>query len=313
MIGAALQKLARENNMSIAQGVAYGNLRGYAVTLCEGAGYKKMEIATWFTQIGSLEMVQAALNDNVRKQYRIQNLGLAARRITVVFTDTVGTMKKLQAFMDWFFPLLDQAGAVRAGHCPDCGNPVENGSWYLIGESAYYMDEACAQRVERKIQEENEKLEEEPGSYWQGTLGAFVGAALGALVWALVLSLGYVASIVGFVIGWLAEKGYSLCKGRKGKGKIIILILAVIFGVTLGTFLADGITLAQMIGSGELPGYTYGDIPALILYLLQVDAEYLSATVGNVGMGLLFAAIGVMSLLRKAGKEVAGTKCKRLG
>jgi hypothetical protein len=60
------------------------------------------------------------------------------------------------------------------------------------------------------------------GSYIRGLVGALVGATIGAAAWCLVMQLGIIASLVGFAIGWLAEKGYSLCKGRLGKGKTVV-------------------------------------------------------------------------------------------
>lgn len=114
------------------------------------------------------------------------------------------------------------------------------------------------------------------------------------------------------MIGWLAEKGYTLLKGKTGKGKVVILILAVIFGVLLGTMAADAVSLVGMINSGELYGYTYADIPLMIVIMFLESPEYLSATLSNMGLGLLFAALGVFALLRKAGKEAAGTKFVKL-
>jgi uncharacterized membrane protein YeaQ/YmgE (transglycosylase-associated protein family) len=117
-----------------------------------------------------------------------------------------------------------------------------------------------------------------------------------------------VASIVGLLIGWLAEKGYNLLKGKQGKGKIVILVIVIILGVILGTFAADAIAVAQLISETEDAVVTYADIPAFILALLMTDAEYQSATISNILMGLLFAGLGVFALLRKTGKEVSGTK-----
>ena len=71
---------------------------------------------------------------------------------------------------------------------------------------------------------------------------------------------------------------------------------------------ADAISLAQMIASGELYEFTYGEIPMLILFLMMNDVEYMMATVSNCGMGLLFAALGVFGILRKAKKEVSGIR-----
>ena len=141
-----------------------------------------------------------------------------------------------------------------------------------------------------------------------GLIGALLGAAIGAVLWAVVLYFGWVASIIGLAVGFLAEKGYNLFRGKQGKGKIGVLVLAVILGVLVGNFGADVFTLVQMIAAGELEGFVYGDIPMLILVVLLEDTEYLMATLSNIGMGLLFAGLGVWGLLRRANAEVSGTK-----
>ena len=154
--------------------------------------------------------------------------------------------------------------------------------------------------------------EEDTGSYARGLLGALLGAIVGALVWALVLNLGYIAAIVGCIIGWLAERGYRLLHGKKGKGKIVILILSVLLGVLLGTFAADAFTLMKMISGGELPGWTYGEIPTMLSILLTEDSEFLRATLSDLGLGLLFAYMGAFALLHRSSKEVATTKVQKL-
>ena len=315
MIGSGLKKLAQQNGMQVAAGVAYGSLRGYATTLSEGSGYKQVVIITRFADPAGQDALHAQMNTrNITADFRVQNMNFAPDGISVIFQDNPGTMKKIEAFIDWFYPMLPQFGATHAGYCGECGTDIlDGGCWILRDGVAYHVHEACAQRVEAAVAAENtQKKEEAAGSYGLGILGAFLGAALGAVVWALVLMAGYVASIVGFVIGWLAEKGYTLLKGKQGKGKVVILILAVIFGVLLGTFAADAITLLGMIGDGELVGFTAGDVPAMILVMLLTDSEYMTSTLGNVAMGLLFAGLGVFALLRKAGREVADSKFKRL-
>lgn len=314
MIGGALKRFAQQQGMTVDSGVAYGSLMGYATTLSEGKGYKRIDIVTRFPQLGQQEALQAAVNAvNVSREYRVQTLAIDTGVLTVIFQDTIGTMKKLEAFVDWFYPLLAHHGATRYNICPECGAEAADGKWCLVGGIAYRFHETCADKVEQSIAEENtQRKEADKGSYVTGALGAFLGAALGAVVWALVLSAGYVASLVGLLIGWLADKGYDLCKGRQTKGKVVILILAVVFGVALGTIGPDAVYLAQMIGAGELPGFTYGDIPAMIVEVLRVDAEYSAAVMSNMGMGLLFAALGVVALLRNAGKAVSGVKFKRL-
>lgn len=314
MVGTGLQKLARNNGMAVDSGVAYGDLRGFATTFSEGAGFKRIDIVTAFPTLESkgafLNAIEAVQVDKV---YRVQTISITAWGLCVVFRDTIGTMKRIEAFIDWFYPLLKTYDAQKATVCARCGCDAAGEGWYLINGVAYRLHETCAQHEQSALEsQQQQRREEDTGSYVLGLVGAVGGAALGGVVWAVVLMLGYMASLVGLLIGWLSEKGYTLLKGKQGKGKIVILILAIIFGVLLGTVAADGITLAKMMDNGELPGFVYGDIPNIILTLLTGDGEYRGATIKNIVMGLVFAALGVFALLRKAGKEVADIQFKKL-
>ena len=313
MIGYGLKKLAKTHGMTVSNGVAYGSLMGYATTLSEGAGYKSICIATSFPEPGQQESLLVAVNAvDMKKLYRVENLVTYPSNIQIVFHDNPGTMKKIEEFIAWFYPLLDQRNATKANVCAECGG-TDAHNWYLINGIAYPMHEHCAQHAEDEIrQEEQTRMEEDTGSYLQGTIGAFVGAALGAVVWGLVLYAGYVASLVGLLIGWLAEKGYTLLKGKQGKGKILILILAIIFGVVAGTLAVDVVTVAEMIASGEIVDWTNSEIPMFLMLLFQESEEYRSALFSNVGMGLLFAGLGVYALLRRTAQDVGSVKFKKL-
>ncbi len=314
MIGVGLQKLAKQYGMKVANGIAYGNVQGYAVSLFEGAGWKQMIIVTTIPAVEDNKAFLNAYNQaDPGKLYAVRDMIIRKDLIQVVFNDNPGTMKKIEAFIGFLFPLLEQYGATHYNICAECGLEATGDTWYMVNGIAFPMHAQCAENVQRRIEEENQqRKDEDTGSYVSGAIGAFLGAILGAVVWAVVLYLGYVASLVGLLIGWLAEKGYTMLKGRQGKGKVVILILAIIFGVLLGTIVPDVITLAQMISSGELLGYSFVDIPMLLVYLLQIEPEYLRATLSNGGLGLLFAALGVFSLLRKTGRDVSGTKFTKL-
>lgn len=311
MVGSALKKMAKENGMQVAHGVAYGAYRGYALTMNEGGGWKALEFATRIADPAAVDTLKRKLNEvDLKRTYRVQDLVIGARSVAIVFHDNPGTMKKIQAFLDWFMPLLEESGATKTNICNECGcDTMGDDSWVLIDGVAHHMHAACKEKVKRELEsEENQRREEDAGSYLTGALGAIGGALIGAIVWAVVLMLGYVASIVGLLIGFLAEKGYNLAKGRQDKGKIAVLVIAVVLGVLAGTVLADGISLAQMINSGELYEFTYGEIPMLLLFLMLNDVEYMMATVSNCGMGLIFAALGVFGILRKTKKEVTGIR-----
>ena len=91
----------------------------------------------------------------------------------------------------------------------------------------------------------------------------------------------------------------------------MILILAVIFGVVVGTFGADIISLVDMINNGELL-IGYADIPMFLYLLLTQSPEYLEATLMNLGQGMLFAGVGVIVLIMQQAKAVSGTKVQDL-
>lgn len=311
MVGSALKKLANENGMQQAHGVAYGAYRGFALTVNEGSGWKSFTFSTRITDPAAEDTLKRKLNEvDLKRTYRIQSIEIGTRMISIVFLDNPGTMKKIQAFLDWFIPLLEESGASKATVCNECGCEIMGDhSWVLIDGVAHHLHTACKERVKQELAaDEQQRQEEDTGSYLSGAVGAVLGALIGSLAWAVVLLMGYVASVVGLLIGFLSEKGYNLLKGKQGKGKIVILILAIILGVLVGNLAADVIDLVIMIGSGELYDFTYGDIPSLILFLLMEDPEYLRATLANCGLGLLFAALGVFGLLRKAKKEVTGIR-----
>lgn len=309
MIGSGFKKLAAENGMKVSNGVAYGSLRGYAATLTDGSNCKQIVISTKFEDPEKVQQLQAALNQkNIAREFRVQNLIFAPAGIQIVFTDNPGTLKKIAAFIDWFFPLLDSHGAQGVNVCSECGGQITGGCWKLVNGVACHMHEGCAEKVRAQLSAEDaDRKSSAAGSYATGLLGALGGSLIGSVLWAIVLNLGYVASLVGLVIGWLAEKGYNLLRGKQGKAKIAILILAIVLGVLVGTFAADVFTLVEMINNDELL-LTYGEIPSFLMTMLTEVEEYRSAVISNILMGLLFAALGVGALLYKAGKAVADNK-----
>lgn len=315
MIGSGLKKFALENGLSVDSGVGYGNLRGFQVTLSEGSGYKQIIINTKFPDVEKLNSLQATLNSvNLQKDFRIQQLSFATNGIVIVFLDNPGTMKKIEAFTDWFFPLLAQAEAYGADICPECGAPLNGDSvWRKVSGIAGCYHTVCAEKLSQELADEQEAKEQaDNGTYVSGIIGALIGALIGAVVWALVLNAGYVASIIGLLIAFLADKGYDLLKGRQGKGKVVILVASVILGVAVGTILAVVLELAAAISDGSLLGYAMGDIPSLIIDNMANNPNFSAIVYENFGQGLLFAAIGVVFFIVQAAKKVTPPKMTEL-
>lgn len=314
MIGSAFKKLAAEYGMKVDRGVAYGSLQGYAATFCEGNGWKQISFSTTFVDPVQKTVFLDAVNAvDVTKTYRVQNLGVGPNVIQIIFRDTVGTMGKIREFLSWFLPLLQQHQASAWNACVECGGEVTVGKWMLINGVAYFMHDSCAAKAARDVEGENERRKQEDGgSYLKGTIGAVLGALLGTVVWVLVLMAGYVASIVGLLIGWLADKGYRLMHGKNGKGKIVILITVIVLAVMVGTLGAYAVDLAQYIDTPEMRDWSLADVPLLLVLMIAEVPEYRMAILSDIGMGLLFAALGVYWLVIRTGKEVADEKIVEL-
>ncbi len=314
MVGSGIKKLAKENDLKVSSGVAYGNLYGYASTFSEGSGYKRLVIVTSIPDPEWERWLKAELdNNNIEREFRVQSVSFNVKTIDIMFRDAAGTMKRINAFIEWFYPLLKQAGAAKCKICAECGQPIEKGTWKLINGIVYPLHKDCAIQLQNALIEEHEaELAAENGSYFTGFVGALIGAALGSVLWAILYYAGYIASLAGFVIGILAEKGYRIMKGRKGRIKVLILIVCILAGILLGTLAADWFTLFVMLRDGEISGLTTGDLLPLLIEMFETDEDLCIATVKDVLLGIVFAALGVFALLKKAAKEAKPTKVKDL-
>ena len=81
MIGSDLKKLAKEFNMEVAGGVAYGTMHGFAVTLQDGPGAKQMTIATRFASMDQQREFEKKVSEvNITSQYRVLQFSIAPSR-----------------------------------------------------------------------------------------------------------------------------------------------------------------------------------------------------------------------------------------
>lgn len=199
MIGTGLKKLANENGMKVANGLAYGTFRGYSAAFWDGSGTKTMMLSTSIRDVDAKSEFFSRLGQvNYQKEYRVRELTAMDDGIVVVFNDTVGTLKKMDEFFNFFFPILDACGATKADVCSCCGQPFDGTeSWLLVNDAPVKLHRACRERIESDTRrEEAAAKENDTGNYGMGLLGAFLGAVLGAIVWALIYMLGRV-SVVG--------------------------------------------------------------------------------------------------------------------
>lgn len=314
MIGFGLKKLAKEHEMMISSGVAYGNMNGFQVTLSEGMGTKTICFSTTFPDEEKRTELQKKLRlINLSRDYRIRELTFEPRQIRIVFRDDPGTMTMIRAFLRKLMELLREYGATGAGICPVCGGAVSGGKWVLLDDCASYVHASCANTLFRnaEITKDNQKADRSSLIAF-GVLGALVGALVGGAVWGIMLSLGVVASAVGILIGFLAEFGYRKLGGEKGWIKIVVVLSATVLGAFVGTVGRYAWIFAQLIMSGQTGNYSFGDIPYMMITVLSQSQEAMGLFLRESIGGTVLGEIGVAIAMLRQGKQRDNTKVKNL-
>ena len=143
-----------------------------------------------------------------------------------------------------------------------------------------------------------------------GAVGAFLFSLVGGILWFVLWQLGFLASISGLVGVICAVKGYTFFAKTKRESKIC-LVLSVIIAIAVLAIawylcVAYDIYLAyqEWFAAGEVDfTYTFFESVQVVPYFFQ-DSEILMAYLGDLGMGLIFAILGVVSYLASREKKM---------
>jgi hypothetical protein len=229
--------------------------------------------------------------------------------VQVNFMAGTKTDKGIQAFIDNILPQV--ANLTEPGKCMKCGaaNDAATLPVLITGEAVVPMHAECAKEyIDALDAAEAAKEAAQPqkrANPVMGTVGAFVGAMLGALVWTVVGMMGYIAAIVGWLIAFLSGKGYDLLGGKNGKFKIAVVIVCVILAVVVGNLGVYAYQIHEVYAEAAAdltPWETIipeSEFFALMTEELMANSEFTSELFGNMGMGLLFAALGCWTLFRE--------------
>ncbi|MBE0600802.1 MAG: hypothetical protein IH607_03380, partial [Firmicutes bacterium] len=185
------------------------------------------------------------VTEDALRQYKLvrRSAQSGGQFIVVEFARTSRAVKHMAEFMQTVASGLAALGIQTPKVCKHCGQMIESGEIPVkIGYDVFPMHDNCAEDVLRQSESGPEK---KPGSVITGTAGALLAAIVGSLPWALIFALGYMASIVGLLIGFMVDKGYDLFHGRQGRAKIVVVVLCVLLSVALGQFLGTSYTIAK--------------------------------------------------------------------
>lgn len=314
MISSALKKFALEKGMTVDHGAAYGEVDGYTVTLRDGLDVKTASFAVSLPDDESREQVLRTLTDPQRvRQYRLAAPVITPETISINFVDGSGMVDKIRSFLLWFPAVLDENRAVGNSACACCHQQLDEASSFVMADGiAMHLHPDCA----AFLQAASPKADAPKKHLIRGILGAVLGVLIGMIPWAIITACDWsLVGWLGFVIAFLAKKGYELFGGKPSKAKFPILLISSVVGILLAQLIGQCAFLylafaeyGMSIDISSLPGVlfsVYGD--TLAFYFqgganITADAAWMYFTMPliNILVAAGLAALWVSGTPREA-------------
>ena len=299
MIGMLFQQVANQYGLKTSQGVAYGLIQEYPVTFLDGMGCHRIMITTRFATPSQKDNLMDIVNkQDLKNLYGLRALQIAKKVIHIKFRNSADIQDKVNAFVEWFFPLLEQNGASKANICPQCQEIMEDdeAQWVLRdGAVAFRMHKKCADELKEAIAPGSKK--DPDGNLMKGIGGALLAVLAGSLLWGILQYFNFYAPFAGLIIGWLSVFLYHKLNGQKGPAQYPVAIICTVLGVFLGVFLAEVPALLQLGAGWHVLG--------AFLENMRTNYGYMSGIWGNISMGLLLGALGLFFSFKSAARKNA--------
>jgi len=136
-----------------------------------------------------------------------------------------------------------------------------------------------------------------------GIVGAFLFSLIGGILWFVLYQIGYLAAISGLVGVICAVKGYTFFAKTKNESKQCVIISTIATAVVLiiAWYFCIGydiyLVYQEWFAAGEIEfTLTFFESVRSVPYFLE-DSETLIAYLKDLGIGLLFAVLGVIYYL----------------
>lgn len=142
-----------------------------------------------------------------------------------------------------------------------------------------------------------------------GAVGAFLFSLAGGILWFVLYQIGYLAAISGLVGVICAVKGYTFFAKTKNESNkcLVISVIIAIAVLVISWYLCVGYDLylayQAWYAEGEVNyALTFFESVQVIPYFFE-DTELLVAYLKDLGFGLLFAILGIVSYLSSREKK----------
>lgn len=113
-----LKKFAKSNGLHIQHKTATGHLQGHTVTVSEGKEIVTIQMSSYFENANKQQDFEEALNRKLlSRDLRVLELKFLPTYISATLSYRCpADIANVEAFVNYFFPLLIQYGAVRTGN-----------------------------------------------------------------------------------------------------------------------------------------------------------------------------------------------------
>ena len=150
-----------------------------------------------------------------------------------------------------------------------------------------------------------------------GVVGAFLFSLVGGILWFVLYQMGFLAAISGFVGVICAVKGYTFFSKTKNESVKCVVISSVMTAVVLiiSWYFCVAYDIYYVFNEAFAAGeidftYTFFEAVQVAPYMLLEDTEVLVAYAKDLGIGLLFAVLGVVYYLSLREKRMKAEKAK---
>lgn len=174
------------------------------------------------------------------------------------------------------------------------------------------MCAACAQKLERDIEDIYEQEKLQPNNYLIGFIAAAVFSIPGILVSFFFFMLGKLAAVAGLVYYILAQKGYAWAKGKYNKIGIIIISLISLLFTALGTYISYvGSVVKELFKIPEMKPHPFADIVKAAFVLVQ-EPELKKELLTNIYVSLFICGVSIIIYAIQSLKTIEKIKVKKL-
>lgn len=291
-----LQKWAGQLGWKEEKAFIWGSHNGFLFSIKQLDKGKQYE--TFLTGLSDEQADRLVYNLKPRKsEHHAKTVILNGKFLTLIMDDDIRASKREQMMLDLLSVVsaaLQEAG-VPVNTCSECHTGCS--STAFINNMPVCICDACYQKLEQQLYREEQEFEQADKYYGRGIIGAILGAMVGTIPWIIVAYFGYLAAILGFLIGQASLKGYKLLGGVVSKATKWIILASIIIGLVFAQF----VELLLIMAQNDIP-LTAPMFSALLLF-----PGMLGAIGKDMLMSLFMAGLGIWPLfsdIRKKEKPV---------